>query len=132
MVYTKRWVVRRSKGDLEAVFACFVEQYERRYRRKARWSSRLQATIKGNLFHLVKLEGREVAEKSVIAVFTHPKLRWVTTQDLFLSNCDNFTRFVVPIIDERGGEQSEWSGPRDTKPGSETLSPQEFFYGGRS
>jgi len=129
----RKWVVKKQATDgLDEVFAEYSRQYEARYRRKIR-GLKLAHVIRGNLAHLVNRVGREEALAAVKAVFTHPKLKWVSScPDAFLASRDNFERYLVPVLAEQvsAGEQSEWRGPKDVHE-SQEMSPEDFANYGR-
>ena len=127
----RKWVVKQKKAQgVEELVEEYARQYEARHRRKIR-SLKLVQDIRGNLGHLLNHAGFEDAMAGIKAVFTHPKLKWVSYPDGFLATKSNFEKYVVPVLSERSpGEQSEWQGPKDVGESRE-MSPEEFANYGR-
>lgn len=103
--------------SFEAVFGLYVEQHEKRFRRRWGFSAAGCAPIVGDVRALIRRQGKVEAVRAIEALFTRDETRWVTSQpSMFLGDKDKYERYVVPLLvsekAKKMGEQAEWKGER--------------------
>lgn len=124
-----------SEWTLQALFGLYVECYETRYKRAWPYSSQASRAVVNDLRLLVVREAMDIAAIAVNAVFSHHKLRWITSahHDM-LADKDKYFKFIFPVVfdekqlKERKGEQAEWERRRRERQ-SKVVQAKKFFGG---
>lgn len=92
-----------------AIVGYYARAYKERYRVRLGLTQDMVRCVADDLGIVVQRVGVETARRAIDTVFGK-RLEWVSDHHSFLANKNNFTRFVVPHLDNRS--HVEWSGDR--------------------